>query len=62
MQDGVEEYYTVSNVYDFRTGAIKDGSNAHGHSKECGIYRTLAGSICVWDVSRVGRIEYNPFM
>lgn len=62
MQDGVEEYYTVSNVYDFRTGAKIDGSNAYSNNKNCGIYRTLAGSLTVWDVSRVGRIEYNPFM
>ena len=62
MQDGVEEYYTVSNVYDFKTGAITDGSNAYGHNKESGIYRTLAGSLQCWDTSRVGRIEYNPFM
>lgn len=56
-QDGVESYYTVSNVYDFRTGAIKDGSNAYSNNKECGIYREMSGSLCVWDVTRVGRIE-----
>lgn len=60
MQDGVEEYYHVGNVYDIRTGATNDGSNTYGSNKEYGIYRTLAGSLCVWDVSRVGRIEYNP--
>jgi hypothetical protein len=62
MQDGVEEYFMVSNVYDLRTGAITDGSNAYSNNKEGGIYRTVAGSLCIWDVSRVGRIEYNPFM
>lgn len=60
MQDGVEEYYTVSNVYDAETGAIKDGSNAYGNNKETGIYRALSGSLCVWDVSRIGRLAYNP--
>jgi len=60
MQDGVESYFTVSNVYDFETGAIKDGSNAYNNSKELGIYREMSGSLGIWDVSRVGRIEYRP--
>lgn len=60
MQDGVESYFTVCNVYDFQTGAKKDGSNASGHSKECGVYRELSGSLCVWDVTRVGRIAFVP--
>lgn len=59
-QGGVEEYYTVSNVYDFNTGAIKDGSNARSNNKELGIYRSISGSLCVWDVSRVGRMENRP--
>jgi hypothetical protein len=63
MQEGVEEYYNVSGVYDIRTGkATMDGSAVPTNSKEAGIYRTIAGSLCVWDTSRVGRIEYNPFM
>lgn len=61
MQDGVEEYYSVSNVYDIRTGAITDGSNAYSNNKLAGIYRTVAGSLCIWDTSRVGRVEYNPY-
>lgn len=59
MQDGVEEYYTISNIYNFETGAITDGSNAHANSKELGIYRTVAGSLNVWDVSRVAQIRLN---
>ena len=59
MQDGVEEYYTVSGVYDFETGAEKAGGNTYTNSKELGIYRTLAGSLNVWDVSRVGQIRLN---
>jgi len=61
MQDGVESYFTVSNVYDFATGAIKDGSNAYSNNKELGVYRETSGGLCVWDVTRVGRIEYTPF-
>lgn len=53
MQDGVESYFTVSNIYDFETGAIKDGGNAYANNKEAGIYREMSGSLCVWDVSRV---------
>lgn len=60
MQDGVESYFTVSNVYDFETGAIKDGGNAYGHNKELGVYRELSGSLCVWDVTRIGRIAFIP--
>ena len=60
MQDGVESYFTVSNVYDFETGAIKDGGNAYNNSKELGIYREMSGSLCVWDVTRVGRIAFVP--
>lgn len=62
MQDGVESYYMVSNVYDPYTGAIKDGGNAYSNNKECGFYRELSGSLCVWDVSRIGRIEFNPYV
>ena len=60
MQDGVESYFTVSNVYDFYTGAIKDGGNAYSNNKEAGIYREMSGSLCVWDVTRVGRLEFVP--
>ena len=61
MQDEVEEFYMVSNVYDLETGAIKNGGNAYGNNKECGIYRALSGSLGIWDVSRVGRIAFNPY-
>lgn len=59
MQDGVEEYYQVGGVYDIRTGAPIDGSVRPSNSKRMGIYRTCAGSLCVWDVSRVGRISWR---
>lgn len=48
-QDGVESYFSVSNVYDFATGAIKDGSNAYSNNKELGIYRETSAGLCVWD-------------
>lgn len=59
MQDGVEEYYQVGGVYDIRTGAPTDGSVRPTNSKRVGIYRTCAGSLCVWDASRVGRVEWK---
>lgn len=60
MQDGVESYYTVSNVYDFMTGAIKNGGNAYSNNKKAGIYRETSGGLCVWDTSRIGKIAFNP--
>lgn len=59
MQDGVESYFTVSNVYNFETGAVKDGSNVAMNSKELGIYREIPGGLCVWDTTRIGRIQFN---
>jgi hypothetical protein len=59
-QDGVERYSSFSNVYNFETGAIKDGSNSFGLSKELGIYRECSGSLGIFDVSRIGRIEFVP--
>jgi hypothetical protein len=61
-QAGVEEYFTVSNVYDFNSGAETSGRNVYALNTDAGIYRTLAGSLAIWDVSRVGRIEYNPYL
>jgi hypothetical protein len=50
-----EEYYMVSNVYNIYNGAIKDGSNAYGTSKEAGIYRASTVALAIWDVSRTAR-------
>jgi hypothetical protein len=61
MQDGVESYFHVSNVYDFETGAERNGGNTYSNNKELGIYRETSGGLCVWDVTRVGRIEYAPY-
>jgi hypothetical protein len=60
VEDGVESYFTVSNVYDFATGAEKSGGNVYAHNKEALIQRELSGSLCVWDTSRIGRLEYVP--
>lgn len=60
-QDGVESFYTVSNVYDFTTGAEKSGGNVSSNSKELGIYREMSGSLCVWDTSRIGRVQMNLY-
>ena len=53
-----EEYYSISNVYDLRTGAIKDGRNASGHSKEAGIYRGSSVGLAIWDISRTMSLPY----
>lgn len=60
MQDGVESYFTISNVYDFETGAEKSGGQVYNFNKDASIYREMSGSLCAWDVSRLGRIEYTP--
>ncbi len=61
-QDGMELYYHTSNVYDFYTGAKKNGENAYNNNKKVGIYRECSGGLCIWDISRVGRIEYAPYV
>lgn len=61
MQDGVEGYWSVSNVYDFETGVEKTGANVYSNNKEAGIYRETSGGLCIWDITRVGRIEYAPY-
>ncbi len=59
MQDGVEGFWTVSNVYDFNTGVEKSGNNVYGNNKELGVYRETSGSLGVWDTSRIGRVQLN---
>ena len=46
-------FYTVSNVYNFETGAEISGGNVYGNSKELGIYRAMSGSLNVWDTSQL---------
>lgn len=57
-QDMVDEYYHVSNVYDIRRGPITDGGNAYSNNKKTGIYRTMCGSLAVWDTKAIGRMEW----
>lgn len=59
-QDGVEEYTTYQGLYDFETGAINDGSRVNSTSKEVEIRRANSGSLGIFDISRVGRIEFVP--
>jgi hypothetical protein len=59
-QDGVEEYTTYQGLYDFQTGAIKDGSRVQSTSKEVEIRRATSGSLGIFDVSRIGRIAFDP--
>lgn len=60
MQDGVEGYWQVSNVYDFVKGVERSGGNVYSNNKELGLYRETSGGLGVWDVTRVGRVEYAP--
>jgi hypothetical protein len=59
-QDGVEEYTRQQGLYDFQTGAINDGSVVNSSSKEIEIRRATSGSLGIFDVSRIGRIEFIP--
>ncbi|GIV86023.1 MAG: hypothetical protein KatS3mg054_0052 [Chloroflexus sp.] len=56
-EPGAETYFTVSNVYDFRTGSIKDGSSVAVPSKFAGVYMETNGGLVVLDVSATMRFE-----
>lgn len=58
-EDEYEEYYGVSNVYDIRTGAKKNGEVVAVQDKQCGIYRGSSVALAVWDTSRILTM---PFM
>lgn len=60
-QDGMEIYYHTSNVYDFVTGAKKSGETVASNNKKVGIYRECSAGLCVWDVTRIGKIAYSPY-
>ena len=51
------EWFTVSNVYNFATGSIKDGSNATSDSKECKVRMAINGGLVIFDLSATLRIE-----
>ena len=51
------EYFTVSNVYDFYTGSIKNGANATDDRKEAYVRRAINGSAIFFDVSATFRYQ-----
>ena len=58
MDPSADEYFTVSNVYDFETGSEKSGGNKAQLNKEAGIYRAKSFALAAWDTSRIARWEY----
>lgn len=58
-EEAYEEYYNVSNVYDIRTGAKKNGENVAVLDKQAGIYRGSSVALTVWDTSRILSMPYN---
>ncbi len=57
-EEAYEEYFSVSNVYNIYTGAVKDGGNVSLLNKEAGIYRGSSCGLEIWDLSRMLRFEY----
>ena len=55
-EPGAYEWFTVSNVYDFARGSIKDGSNAYDDRKEAYVRMAINGSAVFFDVSRTLRL------
>jgi len=60
MEDGAEEYWTVEGVYNFQTGAENTGENTYSSNKEVGIHRESTYGLGIWDITRVGRMEFLP--
>lgn len=58
-EEAYEEYYNVSNVYDIRTGAKKNGETVAVLDKQAGIYRGSSVGLGVWDTSRILSMPYN---
>lgn len=59
-EDNVDYYFSVANAIDWKRGVMKSGENVWNFGKQLEIYRELSGSLCVWDASAVGRIEWVP--
>ena len=57
-EEAYEEYYAVSNVYDFYSGAKKSGETVAVQNKEAGIYRGSSVALAVWDVSRIACLPF----
>jgi hypothetical protein len=58
-EEAYEEYYNVSNVYDIRTCAKKNGETVAVLDKQAGIYRGSSVGLAVWDTSRILSMPYN---
>ena len=58
MEDNIDYYFSVANAIDWKNGTIKDGSNVRKFGKQLEIYREMSGSLGVWDVHAVGRVEW----
>lgn len=54
-EPGAYEWFTVSNVYNFATGSIKDGSNAYDDRKEAYVRMAMNGSMIIFDLSKCFR-------
>lgn len=57
-EEAYEEYFNISNVYDIRTGAKKNGENVAVLDKQAGIYRGSSCALAVWDASRIMSMPY----
>ena len=60
MEDGIDYYFSVGNAIDWKKGVVNTGENVYNFNKNFGIYREMSGSLCVWDASAIGRIEWVP--
>lgn len=60
MEDNLDYYFSVSNAIDFKRGVVKSGENVYRFGKNLTIHREMSGSLGIWDVSAVGRIEWIP--
>jgi len=60
MEGDAEEYWTVEGVYNFQTGAENTGANTYSSNKEVGIHRESTYALGIWDITRVGRMEFLP--
>lgn len=57
-EDAYEEYFSISNVYDIRTGAKRNGENVAVLDKDAGIYRASSCALAVWDTSRIMSLPF----
>ena len=54
-EPGAYFWVTVSNIYNFATGAIQDGSNVYSASKNASVKMEINGGLVVFDVSGTAR-------